>query len=44
MLFVIPKTMRKGFILLSCYFEGVMTTEPTRDTPMLNTEIPLILI
>ena len=43
-LFVIPKTMRIGFILLSCYFAGAMATELSHDGSMLNPGIPLVLI
>lgn len=43
-LFVFPKTMRIGFILLCCYFAGAMATELSHDGSMLNPGIPLILI
>ena len=43
-LFLIPKTMRIGFILLSCYFAGAMATELSHDGSMLNPGIPLALI
>lgn len=43
-LFLIPKTMRIGFILLSCYFAGAMATELSHDGSMLNPAIPLALI
>jgi len=43
-LFVIPKTMRIGFILLCCYFSGAMATELSHDGSMLNPGIPLALI
>jgi len=42
-LFVIPKTMRLGFILLSCYFAGALATELSRDAS-LNALTPLALI
>lgn len=44
MLFVFPKTMRIGFILLSCYFAGAMATELSYDGSMFNPGIPLVLI
>lgn len=43
-LFLIPKTMRIGFILLCCYFAGAMATELSHDGSMLNPGIPLVLI
>lgn len=44
LLFVFPKTMRIGFILLSCYFAGAMATELSHDGSILNPATPLILI
>lgn len=43
-LFIYPKTMRIGFILLSCYFAGAMATELSHDGSMINPGVPLILI
>ncbi|MFL9833659.1 DoxX family protein [Chryseobacterium terrae] len=43
-LFAYPKTMRIGFILISCYFAGAMATELSHDGSMINPAIPLILI
>ena len=43
-LFVLPKTMRIGFILLSCYFAGAMATELSHDGSIFNPLIPLVLI
>jgi hypothetical protein len=43
-LFAFPKTMRIGFILISCYFAGAMATELSHDGSMLNPAIPLVLI
>ena len=43
-LFVFPKTMRIGFILLCCYFAGAMATELSHDGSMLNPGIPLTLV
>ena len=43
-LFVFPRTMRLGFILLSCYFSGALATELSHDGAPLNPLLPLILI
>ncbi|SIS86666.1 DoxX family protein [Chryseobacterium gambrini] len=43
-LFAYPKTMRIGFILISCYFGGAMATELSHDGSMINPAIPMILI
>ncbi len=43
-LFVFPKTLRIGFILLCCYFAGAMATELSHDGSMLNPGIPLTLV
>ena len=43
-LFAFPKTMRIGFILISCYLAGAMATELSHDGNMLNPGIPLVLI
>ena len=43
-LFIFPKTMRMGFILLSCYFAGAMATELSHDGSMLNPAVPLALV
>jgi hypothetical protein len=42
-LFVYPKTMKIGFILLSCYFAGALATELSHGTP-LNALTPVILV
>ncbi|QIP15535.1 DoxX family protein [Spirosoma aureum] len=42
-LFLYPKTMKLGFILLSCYFAGALATELSHGTP-LNALTPIILI
>lgn len=42
-LFVIPKTFKLGFILLSCYFAGALATEISHAAS-LNALTPLILI
>lgn len=42
-LFIYPKTMKLGFILLSCYFAGALATELSHGTPF-NAFLPLVLI
>jgi hypothetical protein len=42
-LFIYPKTMKLGFILLSCYFAGALATELSHGSP-LNAFLPLVLI
>lgn len=43
-LFIIPKTMRIGFILISCYFAGAMATELSHNGSIIDPAIPLALI
>ncbi|MBD3903400.1 DoxX family protein [Chryseobacterium sp. Ch-15] len=43
-LFVFPKTMRIGFLLISCYFAGAMGTELSHDGSIFNPAVPLILV
>jgi hypothetical protein len=43
-LFLYPKTMKIGFILLSCYFAGAMATELSHSGPVQNAAIPLVLV
>lgn len=43
-LFLVPKTMKPGFILLSCYFAGAMATELSHNGPVMNAVIPMVLI
>jgi hypothetical protein len=42
-LYVYPKTMKLGFILLNCYFAGAIATELSHGTPF-NAVMPLTLI
>jgi hypothetical protein len=42
-LFAWPKTMRIGFLLLSCYFAGALATELSHAMPF-NALIPMCLI
>ena len=43
-LFLFPKTMKIGFILLTCYFAGAIATELSHDGPLLNPAMPLALV
>nr|WKN38773.1 DoxX family protein [Tunicatimonas sp. TK19036] len=43
-LFLYPKTMKIGFILLSCYFAGALATELSHNGPLLNPIIPMVLV
>jgi uncharacterized membrane protein YphA (DoxX/SURF4 family) len=43
-LFLISKTRKLGFILLSCYFSGAIATELSHDGNYLSPVFPLILI
>jgi uncharacterized membrane protein YphA (DoxX/SURF4 family) len=43
-LFLFPKTMKAGFILLSCYFSGAIATELSHNGPVINAAIPLALV
>ncbi|OIN60593.1 DoxX family protein [Arsenicibacter rosenii] len=43
LLFLYPKTMRIGFILLCCYFAGALATELSHGTPF-NAVLPMALI
>ncbi|WP_031530050.1 DoxX family protein [Dyadobacter crusticola] len=42
-LFIYPKTMKIGFILLTCYFAGALATELSHGTPF-NAVTPMVLI
>lgn len=42
-LFVYPKTMKIGFLLLTCYFAGALATELSHGTAF-NAVLPLALI
>ncbi|MGV3560908.1 DoxX family protein [Larkinella arboricola] len=43
LLYLYPKTMKLGFILLSCYFAGALATELSHGTPF-NAVLPMVLI
>jgi hypothetical protein len=40
-LFVVPATMKLGFILASCYFGGAIATELSNDALKVNPFIPI---
>jgi DoxX-like protein len=43
-LFVVPATMKLGFILASCYFAGAIATELSHDALKVNPFIPIALL
>lgn len=43
LLFLYPKTMKLGFILLCCYFAGALATELSHGAPF-NAVLPMVLI
>ena len=43
-MFVVPATMRLGFILASCYFAGAIATELSHDVLKVNPFIPIALL
>lgn len=43
-LFIFPKTMRIGFVLLSCYFAGAVATDLSHGLSIVNAMIPLALV
>ena len=43
-LFVIPATMKLGFILASCYFAGAIATELSHGALTANPFVPLVLV
>jgi hypothetical protein len=43
-LFIIPKTMRLGFVLLSCYFGGAIATDLSHGASIANALMPLALV
>jgi hypothetical protein len=42
-LFVLPATMKLGFILASCYFAGAIATELSHNSLKVNPFIPIVL-
>lgn len=43
-LFVVPDTMKLGFILASCYFAGAIATELSHEALKVNPFIPIVLL
>src|ERR1700750_3172129 len=43
-LFVVPATMKLGFLLASCYFAGAIATELSHDALKANPFIPMVLL
>jgi hypothetical protein len=43
-LFVVPATMKLGFLLASCYFAGAIATELSHDALKVNPFIPMVLL
>jgi hypothetical protein len=43
-LFVVPATMKLGFILASCYFGGAIATELSHDALKVNLFVPIVLL
>jgi len=43
-LFVVPATMKLGFILASCYFAGAIATELSDDVLKVNPFVPIVLL
>src|SRR5229473_2883987 len=43
-LFVVPATMKLGFILASCYFGGAIATELSHDALKVNPFLPIVLL
>ena len=43
-LFVVPGTMKLGFILASCYFAGAVATELSHDVLKANPFVPIVLL
>ena len=43
-LFVIPATIKLGFILASCYFGGAVATELSHEALKVNPFVPIVLL
>jgi len=43
-LFVVPATMKLGFIFASCYFAGAIATELSHDVLKVNPFVPIALL
>lgn len=44
LLFIFPKTMKLGFILLSCYFAGAIATDLSHGNTIANAMMPIVLV
>jgi hypothetical protein len=43
-IFLFPKTMKLGFILLTCYFSGAIATDLSHDGSIFSATMPLALV
>ena len=43
-IFLFPKTMKLGFILLTCYFSGAIATDLSHGESIIAAAMPLVLI
>jgi hypothetical protein len=43
-MFVVPTTMKLGFILASCYFGGAIATELSHGALKINPFVPIVLL
>src|SRR5260221_11125857 len=43
-LFVVPATMRLGFLLVSCYFGGAIATELSHDALKATPFVPIVVL
>lgn len=43
-MFLFPKTMKAGFILLACYFSGAIATDLSHGLNSIATAMPLVLV
>jgi len=43
-LFVVPATMKLGFILASCYYAGAIATELSHESLKINPFIPIVVL
>ena len=43
-LFIFPRTMRIGFVLLSCYFAGAIATDLSHGLSIANAMLPMSLV
>jgi len=43
-LFLFPKTMKIGFLLVTCYFAGAIATDLTHSNPWINPAVLLAIV